>query len=180
MKPPVELSSHNKTGGFIIEGDTMSELEKYLQEEEDLENEILRQLRFGGTPEYEEALKSLIPLGKVPSPVRIPIWMFRKYPNHKQLELSDIEKVALAHVIHFTKADNPTGYIECSGDIENYCKCSVKDAHEALKHLVKLGFITEHTLEPRYCFGHKRNLGYYANIPYLHSLLVLYKMEVWS
>lgn len=158
----------------------MTETEKYLQEEEQLEQEILRQLRFGGTPEYEKSMQTLVPLGKIPSPIRIPSWMFRKYPHHKQLELSDIEKVALAHVIHFTQADNPTGYIECSGDIENFCKCSVKEAHDALKGLVKNNLITEHVLDPKYCLGHKRNLGYYANVPYLHSILSLYKMEVWS
>ena len=153
--------------------------EKYIKQEEELCDRILDQLKIGGTEEYNKKI-TLYPLGTIPSPVRIPAWMFRKYPDNPQFELDDIEKVAMAHVIHFTNCDNPTGYIECSGNIENWCKCSVEDAHNALKRLEKRNLITSHVLSPEYCMGHKRNLGYFVNIRYVHTILSLYKMDIWT
>lgn len=152
---------------------------KYHKAEDDLRADILRQLKVGGSPEYDEKI-TLFPIGLIQSPVRIPAWMFRKYPNHKQLELDDIEKVAMAHVIHFTNPSNPTGYIECSGNIENWCKCSVEEAHNALMSLTNKNLITQYRLSPEMCFSHKRNFGYSVNVEYLHSLLNLYKMDIWS
>lgn len=154
-------------------------VQKYIEKEEKLQQKILEELKVGGSEDYNENI-SLFPLGKIPSPVRIPAWMFRKYPETPNLELDDIEKVAMAHVIHFTNCDNYTGYIECSGHIENWCKCSVAAAHNALKKLEKKGFITSHVLDPDDCRGHKRNLGYFVNIAYLHKLLSLYKMDIWT
>lgn len=154
-------------------------MQEYIDKETELQNDILRQLKYGGSPEYNAKI-SLFPLGKIQSPVRIPSWMFRKFPYNKTFELDDIEKVAMAHVIHFTNCDNPTGYIECSGHIENWCKCSVEEAHNALKRLVKKNLITEHVLTPEQCQGHKRNLGYFVNIGYVHTVLSLYKMDIWT
>ena len=152
---------------------------EYIEKEEDLQADILRQLKLGGTPEYNAKI-ALLPLGKIQSPVRIPCWMFRKFPYNKDFELDDIEKVAMAHVIHFTNIDNPTGYIECSGNIENWCKCSVEQAHNALRRLERKNMIKSHVLEPQYCSGHKRNLGYFVNIGYVHTILSLYKMDIWT
>ena len=154
-------------------------MKKYIKEEEDLEQEILRQLKVGGSEEYNNSI-TLFPLGKLQSPVRIPSWMFRKFPNNPDFELDDIEKVAMAHVIHFTNCDSPTGYIECSGNIENWCKCSVEEAHNALKRLVRKKLITQHILDPQFCKGHKRNFGYFVNIGYVHTILSLYKMDIWT
>lgn len=154
-------------------------MESYIAEEEARQAEIIRQLKVGGSEEYNNKI-SLFPLGLIPSPVRIPAWMFRKYPHNPDFELDDIEKVAMAHVIHFTNCANPTGYIECSGNIENWCKCSVEEAHNALKRLVKKNLITQHVLDPQYCDGHKRNLGYFVNIDYVHTILNLYKMDIWT
>ena len=159
--------------------ENMEWMQKYIKEEEDREQEILRQLKIGGTEEYNNSIK-LFPLGKIQSPVRIPSWMFRKFPNNPDFELDDIEKVAMAHVIHFTNCDNPTGYVECSGNIENWCKCSVEDAHNALKRLVRKKLITQHELDAQFCMGHKRNLGYFVNIGYVHTILNLYKMDIWT
>ena len=151
----------------------------YHAKEDELQADILRQLNIGGTEEYSNTI-TLFPIGRIQSPVRIPAWMFRKYPNHKQLELNDIEKVAMAHVIHFTNPCNPTGYVECSGNIENWCKCSVEEAHNALVSLTNKNLITQYRLSPELCFGHKRNCGYSVNVEYLHSLLNLYKMDIWT
>lgn len=153
--------------------------QQYLEKEYRLQSNIIAQLKIGGSEEYNKNL-TLFPLGKIPSPVRVPAWMFRKYKDHRFLELDDIEKVAMAHVIHFTHAGNPCGYIECSGDIENWCKCSVEEAHDALKRLVKKGLITSHKLAPDLCYNHKRNMGYCVNVPFLHEVLSLYAMDIWT
>ena len=154
--------------------------EDFIKLENQLRDNIIKQLKVGGNPEYDKVISNLFPIGKIPSPVKMPAWMFRKYPHHKQLELSDIEKVAMAHVIHFSLPGNLTGYIECSGNIENWCKCTVEEAHEALRRLTKDNLITCHTLEPELCYNHKRNYGYFVNFAYLHELLSLYNMDIWT
>jgi hypothetical protein len=154
------------------------EMKKYIDKETDRNNKIIEELKVGGSEDYNSSI-SLFPIGKIQSPVRIPTWMFRKFPDHKSFELDDIEKVAMAHVIHFTNCDNPTGYIECSGHIENWCKCSVQEAHDALTRLVKRNLIKSHVLAPEFCMGHKRNLGYFVNIGYVHTILNLYKTDIW-
>ncbi len=159
--------------------DKKSWMQKYIDEETDLENSLLQQLKFGGSEEYNNSV-SLFPIGKIPSPVRIPCWMFRKFKHNPDFELDDIEKVAMAHVIHFTNCDNTTGYIECSGHIENWCKCTVEEAHNALKRLEKRNLIVSHVLLPSECKGHKRNLGYFVNIGYVHTILNLYKLDIWT
>lgn len=153
-------------------------MKEYIDRETELNNNILEQLKEGGSEDFNNTV-CLFPIGKIPSPVRVPTWMFRKFPYNKEFELDDIEKVAMAHVIHFTNCDNPTGYIECSGHIENWCKCSVEEAHAALQRLVKKKLITSHVLEPEMCRGHKRNLGYFVNIGYVHTILSLYKTDIW-
>ena len=154
-------------------------IQGYVKKEEELEQRILDDLKVGGNEDYNSHI-CLFPLGDIPSPVRIPSWMFRKYPETPNLELDDIEKVALAHVIYFTNRDNDTGYIECSGHVENWCKCTVAEAHKAFKKLEKKGFIHHQVLKPEDCRGHKRNYGYLVSIPYLHTLLSLYKMDIWT
>ena len=154
------------------------EYKDFIAEEDALEAEIVRQLKVGGSEEYNNSI-SLFPIGKIQSPVRIPSWMFRKFKHHPVLELDDIERVALAHVIHFTSPATPYGYIECSGDIENWCKCSVEDAHNALQRLVSKNLIECTTVPDEICKGHKRNFGYYVNVQFLHGILVLYKTDIW-
>ena len=153
-------------------------MQKYIDEETERNNKILEDLKVGGSEEYCNKI-SLFPIGKLQSPVRIPTWMFRKFPNNPDFELNDIEKVAMAHVIHFTNCDNPTGYIECSGNIENWCKCTVKEAHDALISLVNKNMITKHILAPEFCMNHTRNFGYFVNIGYVHTILNLYKTDIW-
>lgn len=153
-------------------------MQKYIEKENERSEKILEQLKIGGSEEYNKKI-SLFPIGMLQSPVRIPTWMFRKFPDNPDFELDDIEKVAMAHVIHFTNCDNPTGYIECSGHIENWCKCSVEEAHNALKRLVKKNMITQHILAPEHCYNHKRNYGYFVNIGYVHTILNLYKTDIW-
>ena len=154
------------------------EREDYLAAEDALNEDILRQLKIGGSEEYNDSI-SLFPIGTLQSPVRIPSWMFRKFKYHPVLELDDIERVALAHVIHFTGPSSPYGYVECSGGIENFCKCSVEDAHNALQRLVNKKLIESTTLPDEICMGHKRNFGYYVNVNYLHSILGLYRTDIW-
>lgn len=158
---------------------TEDDWRKPILDKEDARNaEILEQLKIGGSEEYNKSI-SLFPIGLIPSPVRVPTWMFRKFPEHPQFNLDDIEKVAMAHVIHFTNCANNTGYIECSGHIENWCKCSVEEAHNALQRLVDRKLIISHVLDPRDCKDHKRNLGYFVNIPYVHAVLQMYRTDIW-
>lgn len=178
MKRPTGTAT--PAGRFVFKENIMDDktIEKYLQEQKQLDDIILSQLKVGGSEEYNNSI-SLFPIGTIPSPVRIPCWMFRKFPKHKFLELDDLEKVALAHVIHFTNADNPYGYIECSGDIESYCRCTVEEAHNALNRLLKKNLIEMRTVPTEICKGHKRNFAYYVNVSYLHSILMLYGTDIW-
>ena len=151
---------------------------KRLKKEQDINDEIIRQLKVGGSESYCDMIK-LFPIGLIPAPIRFPAWMFRKFPDNPEFELDDIEKVAMAHIIHFTNCDNPTGYIECAGEIENWCKCSVEEAHDALTRLCKKNLVEAHVLDPQYCWNHKRNLGYMVNIPYVHEILSSYGTDIW-
>ena len=148
--------------------------------EDELNKKIVDDLMVGASDEYKESYH-LFPLGLFQSPVRIPAWMFRTFPNaHKNFNLNDIEKVAMAHVIHFTNAENPTGYLQCSGNIENWTKCSVAEADAALDSLEEKKLVVSRELPPQYCHGHKRNKGYYVNLYYVHTVLRCYKMDIWS
>jgi len=148
-------------------------------EREDALNDTILADIMDGAGEVFKAKYVMLPVGMVPEPVRIPLWMFRKFPDDPDFELDDIERVAMAHVIHFQEFRVPTGYMECSGDIENCCKCSVAEAHDALQRLVKKGLITQHTLTETDCMGHKRNLGYFVNLPYVRNILLKYKTDMY-
>ena len=149
-----------------------------LKDEQDKMEEIIRQLCVGGTPEYEEKI-AVFMHSKLPSPVRIPMWMFRKFKHHAYMELDDIERVALAHVIHFTDPSYPYGYMECSGNIEKCCSCTVEEAHNALARLVNKNLIECRIVPDEICYGHKRNFSYIANIPFMHQILAQYGTDVW-
>lgn len=151
----------------------------YLISEDNLNAKILEEILDGASDDFKKKFV-LLPIGMIPAPIRIPMWMFRKFPNDPDFELDDIERVAMAHVIHFTLQGLSSGYIECSGDIENVCKCSVSDAHNALMRLVDRGLITQHTVTPEQCMGHKRNFGYFVNMPYVRSVLLKYKIDLYS
>ena len=152
--------------------------DKYANKEKIRQDKILKQILEGAG---EEFLKQFVmfPIGKLASPVRIPCWMFRKFPDDPDFELDDIEKVALAHVIHFTTSTNPWGYLECSGDIENWCKCSKEEAQSALKRLIDKNMIFCHVAPEDKCLGHCRNKSYTINIDYLHTILTTYGTDIW-
>lgn len=151
------------------------EILPFLIREDNLNKQILADILDGASEEFKHSFV-LLPIGVVPAPIRIPMWMFRKFPDDPDFELDDIERVAMAHVIHFTLQGLDSGYIECSGDIENVCKCTTSDAHNALMRLVDKGLITQHIVTPEQCMGHKRNFGYFVNMPYVRSVLLKYKV----
>lgn len=159
--------------------DDMSWTLPYIEEEKKLRADLLEQLKVGGSEDYCNTIQ-LFPLELMHSPVLMPSWVFRKFPKHPDFNLDDIEKVAMAHVIHFTVPDNPTGYIECSGHIENWCKCTVAEAHSALQRLEKRKLIISQVLSPEMCRGHKRNLGYFVNVGYVNAILKCYMMNMWN
>jgi hypothetical protein len=110
----------------------------------------------------------------------IPLWMMREYPEHPNFNLTDKEKMALAIVIHFsTKGHNNTGYMECSGNIENALRIHVSEAKELLQRLKDKNLITCHVIPPEYCYGHQRNLGWDVNAEYVHEVLKEYKSDIW-
>lgn len=159
-----------------------NELEKlkdqYCEDQDSLEASIVKDLSRGMNHNYNWK-PYLVPLGIFGSPIRVPCWMFRRY-SIDCLNLNDVEKVALAHVIHFTNPQCPTGYMPLTGGVENWCKVGSEVVEEALSKLERDGLICGKELEPDYCYGHKRNKGYTANIELLHHLLQLFKMDVWS
>lgn len=161
----------------IVDTDSVNELLACMNAEDDLNNTILSELKVGGSERYNKMI-TLFPVGSIPSPIRIPEWMFRHYKDDPDFNLDDIEKVAMAHVIHYSVSGSNTGYIECSGNIENWCKCGVKDAHNALMRLVNRKLITQHVLNEDDCMGHSRNYGYFVNFPYVRSVLLKYKTIV--
>lgn len=160
--------------------ETLASIKEHLKKEQLLNEKILADLQKNGSDEYTETY-TLFPLGLIQCPVRIPMWMFRKYPKeHDDFNLTDIEKVALSCVIHFTDPHILTGYLACSGNIENICKVSVAEADATLDKLVHKGMIIGRPVKPEFCKGHSRNMGYVINAPYLHSVLNCYAMDIWS
>ncbi len=157
---------------------------KYTQEEymesEDQVNDRIRELMAVGMDPSNSWRPYLLPLGKLPSPVRIPCWMFRKYPISILNIEGDAKKVALAHAIHFTNPQCHTGYMPLSGNVENWCKISCDEVDEIFNELERDGLVSGRVLDPEDCYNHKRNKGYTANIELLHQLLSLFKMDVWS
>ena len=153
-------------------------LDKYTNKENRREQKLFADILDGSTEEFRKKFL-LFPIGKIPSPVRIPCWMFRSFPDDPEFELTDIQKVALAHVIHFTRADNPCGYLECSGNIENWCRVSTDVAHKTLQELVSKNMIFEKDAPEDLCMGHKRNKSYVLNVDYLHTILSTYNTDIW-
>lgn len=173
-KSEYEVFSNKQT----LSQDKVSILNKYRSKEKTRQTKLQKDILQGASEEFINNYV-LFPIGKIPSPVRIPCWMFRKFPDDPDFELNDIEKVALAHVIHFTTSTNPWGYLECSGDIENWCKCTTKQAHEALQSLVDKQMIFCNVAPREKCLGHSRNKCYTLNIDYLHTILMTYETDIW-
>lgn len=153
-------------------------IEKYTSKERKRTEKVYSDIMEGASEEFKKKF-ILFPMGKIPSPVRIPCWMLRTFPDDPDFELSDLEKVALAHVIHFTRADNPYGYLECSGDIENWYKCTKEIAHKTLQDLVSKNMIFKKEAPEELTMGHKRKNSYVANIDYLHTILTTYNTDIW-
>ena len=140
---------------------------------------IVNQLLDGGSDEYKERLM-MCPFDLILAPIHVPMWMFRKYDDHPELNLTDIEKICLSVAIHFTKVSSPTGYMECSGLVEKYCLCDVSDVDNAFRNLLSKKLVLYKTLNPEQCYDHKRNRGFVANIPKLREILSNYNMSVWT
>ena len=108
---------------------------------------IVNQLLDGGSDEYKERLM-MCPFDLILAPIHVPMWMFRKYDDHPELNLTDIEKICLSVAIHFTKVSSPTGYMECSGLVEKYCLCDVSDVDNAFRNLLSKKLVLYKTLNP--------------------------------
>ena len=101
-----------------------------IEKERKRTDDLKRLCDEGSNPEYNHKT-FFLPMKMFQSPVRVPAWMFRKY-DIEILNLNDIEKVALAHVIYFTNAHNETGYMAMSCNIENWCRCTPDEADSRL------------------------------------------------
>ena len=119
------------------------------------------------------------------SPVKIPSWMFaaNTFLEENFHFENNTEIVALAHAIHFTSPHCATGYLECSGHIERWCRCTTEEAHEALAELFQRGLLLEPVIIRRDTpnnpvNGVSRNLGWKANIPYIESVLKNYGRRI--
>lgn len=114
------------------------------------------------------------------SPVMIPTWMFACNTfNEPFMHLTDIEKVALAHAIHYTTGPYDNGYLEYSGHVERWCRCGVNEVHEAFIMLYRKGLLLQPIyLEPSKCRGLSRNMGWKANIVKLQRILANYGRDV--
>lgn len=162
------------------EAEKLQEVKEKCQiEEQELRNKVYDEIMVGATDEFRENY-FFFPMGLIHPPVQMPSWMFRELKYHKNLLEGDLERVALAHVIHFTAPDCPTGYMECTGHIENWCKCSVQEAHDTLIRLEKKGLIIGSALSPKDNYGHARNIGWTVNVPYLQAILDCYMTKIWS
>lgn len=153
-------------------------INKYKSKADKLDQKISEEILQGATDEFRKNYVPF-PINKIPSPVRIPCWMFKEFKYDPDFQLSDIEKVTLAHVIHFTRPDNPTGYMECSGDIENWCKVSPSVVHETLMNLVKKNLIFEKEAPEEMRMGHTRKSCYTVNVDYMHTILSTYNTDIW-
>lgn len=121
-------------------------------------------------------------MGKLESRlVRIPHWMNATDKFHEAyFHLSTIEKVALAHAIHFTLDCSDYGYIECSGRVEMWCRCSVREAHRAFQLLYRKNLVDYVRVKPAACHNLTRNWGWRANILFIQNTLNNYgrKLDV--
>jgi len=118
---------------------------------------------------------------KLISPINIPSWIFAadtfNEPNFHGL--SDVEKVALAHAIWFTLHKYSTGYIECSGHVEQWCRCNPSDVHQAFQSLYHRQLL----MEPLYSCPDlsrplTRNWGWMADVIYIQQVLSNYRREI--
>ena len=162
-----------------ISDDKQKVIQKYIVKEKRRKEKLLESLLEGASEQFKESFV-LFPIGRIPCPVRLPAWMFRKFPDDPEFELDDEEKVALAHVIHFTNPSHPWGYLACSGGIENWLKCTPKHAYEILSRLVDKNMIFRLTAPDTQTMGHKRNDSYIINVDYLHTVLICYETDIWN
>lgn len=174
-KMEYEIISNKET----LSQDKKKIIDKYLSKELRRKEKFNTALMEGASDEFKRRFV-LFPIGKIPAPVRIPSWMFRHFPDDPDFELPDDEKVALAHVIHFTNPSQPWGYLECSGDIENWLRITPKEAHEILDRLIKKNMIFRRKAPESATLGHERDDCYLINIDYLHTVLMCYDTDIWN
>lgn len=117
--------------------------------------------------------------GKLGSPVRVPTWIWAA-PSFAEVifHFDRIQAVAMAHVLHFTLNGYPTGYIEKSGHIETWCRCTVEEAHNSLMDLYNKGLVFYKFLPPELVDGAARNMGWYANVHYIQHYLDNYGRRI--
>lgn len=82
-------------------------------------------------------------------PVQVPPWILSldKSPDENIRSLTHIDKIALCIILQFTQSHS-TGYIECSGNIEKACNCTVNEAHHAIARLFAFGLLLEPEFPP--------------------------------
>jgi len=111
----------------------------------------------------------------MPTSVTIPKWMYAcETFNEVEFHLSGIHKVALAHAIHFTLQHYPYGYMECSGNVELWCRSDVMTVHDAFIDLFINDLVSYVYIPPEDCHGLSRNYGWIANLPKITTILKNY------
>lgn len=157
--------------------DIISEWESGVRAE--LKDEMAEKWFFGNSDKGENFEPYMTYFGEIHSPVKVPSWLFAANTFYEEnFHFDNIEIVAMAHVLHFTTPHCDTGYIECSGHIERWCRCTAEQVHRTLMNLCKKNLIFFKFLPDEVVFGLNRNLGWRANIDYIESVLRPYGRRV--
>lgn len=145
----------------------------------ELKDELAEKWFFGNSDKGKNFEPYMTYFGEIHSPVTVPSWLFAANTfAEEDFHFDNIEIVAMAHVLHFTTPYCSTGYIECSGHIERWCRCTAEHAHRTLMNLCKKNLISFKFLPDEVVFGLNRNLGWRANIDYIESVLRPYGRKV--
>lgn len=168
----IRISRYDGCVGFAEMEARGLELEQIYQQY--LNSELAEEWCWGKREEvYEVFRKDTNVFTKLGSPVQIPTWLFGcNNMIEEDFNLNIVEMVALAFVIHFRNL--PSGYKECSGHVERWCRCSVETVHKAFQSLYRKRLIDLVPLRYDFVFGLNRNMGWKPNMLYLEVVLRRY------
>ena len=118
--------------------------------------------------------------GLLPSPVKIPFWMMAADTFlEPEFHMTSVQKVALAHAIHFTIFNKqPHGYVEASGMVEFVCRVGTREVHQAFIDLYCNDMVDVAYVPARDRHGLTRSAGWIANIPKILTVLKNYGRDI--
>lgn len=118
--------------------------------------------------------------GKLPSSVKIPGWMMAADTFlEPEFHMTTVQKVALAHAIHFTIFNRqPHGYVEASGQVEMMCRVGTREVHQAFMDLYCNNMVDVAYVPAKTRLGLTRSAGWIANIPKILTVLKNYGRDI--